>query len=82
MILVVTKNFKKNYLPGAEILAHKVENVEKCHGRLDPTLRMREVVHGLNRVPTRAKQPAFHPDVFSVKKDYFSFRSFHGLQGK
>ena len=54
----------------------------KSHGRLDPTLRMREVVHGLNRVPTRAKQPAFHPDVFSVKKDYFSFRSFHGLQGK
>ena len=35
--------------------------------RLDPTLRMCKVAHALDRFPMRAKPPAFHPDVLSVK---------------
>ena len=41
---------------------------------------MREVVHVLIRVPTHTKPPAFHPDIFFVRKRYFSARSFYGLQ--
>ena len=52
------------------------------HGRLDLTLRMREVVQALKQVPTRMKPTAFHPDVFSVKKRYVSVRLFYGLQEK
>ena len=52
LISVVTKNLKKVDRLEAEILVHKVEKrKKKSHGRLDPTLRMREVVHALYRVP-------------------------------
>ena len=52
LISVFTKNLKKVHRLEAEILAHKVAKKEKrSHGRLDPTLRMREVVHALYRVP-------------------------------
>ena len=52
LISVVTKNLKKVDRLEAEILAHKVaKKGKKSHGRLDPTLRMREVVHTLYRVP-------------------------------
>ena len=37
-------------------------------------------VHALNRVPTRAKPPAFHPDGFSVKKRYFPLDRFTGYK--
>ena len=40
-------------------------NVLNTSPIVDPTLRVREVVPALNRVPTRAKSQAFYPDVSS-----------------
>ena len=79
--LICHQKFVKIHWPKAEIemLVHEVGN-----GRLDPALRMCEVVHALNRVTARAKPPAFYPDVFSVKKKIFlnSLRLFYGLPEK
>ena len=77
---LVTKNWKKNSPTGSGNIGVRSRKYRKSHSRLDPTLRMPEVVHALNRVPTRAKLSAFYPDVFSVKKRYFSVPSFYGLQ--
>ena len=74
--------FEKNSPTGSGNIRSRSWKSGKSHGRLDPTFRMREVVHALNRVPTRAKPPAFHPAIFSVRKRYFSIRSFYGLQEK
>ena len=52
----------------------------KSHGRLDPTWRMRQVVHALNRVPTRAKPPVFHPMYSLWKRDIFPFDHFTGYK--
>ena len=48
----------------------------KSHGRLDATLRMREVVHA------PAKRPAFIRTYSLWQGDIFSLRSFYGLQEK
>ena len=67
--------------PEAEILAHEVGKYEKITSTRSHFTHARSRSRALNRVPTRAK-PAFHPDVFFVKRRYFSFRSFNGLQEK
>ena len=59
------QKFEKTFTDQRQKYWHiKLEKREKRHSRLDPTLRIREVVHALNRVPTRAKPPTFYPDVF------------------
>ena len=69
LISVVTKNLKKVDRLEAEILAHKVAKKEKkSHGRLDPTLRMREVVHSLYRGSTRLEPPTFYLNVYIFRK--------------
>ena len=70
------QKFEKNSLTGSGNISVRSWKIWKSHGRLDPTLRMREVVHA------HAKQQAFHSDAFFVTKGYFSFWSFYGLQEK
>ena len=60
--------FERHILPTGSARSWKYG---KSHVRLDPTLRMREVVHALNRVPMCAKPLAFHREIFSVKKRFF-----------
>ena len=74
------QKFDNNLPTGSGKIDERSWKNEKSHSRLDPTLRIHEIVHA--RVPTLAKPPAFHPGVFSVKKRYFSVRSFYGLQEK
>ena len=45
MILVATKNLKKNSPTGSENISAQSWKIWKSHGRLDATLRMREVVN-------------------------------------
>ena len=49
---LVTKNWKKNSPTGSGNIGARNWNYGKSQGRLDPTLRMREVVHALYRVPS------------------------------
>ena len=67
--------------PEAEIPVHEVGKYGNSHGQLDPTLCMREVVQALNRVPACVKRLAFHPDIFFVKRRYFSLQDAwqHGI---
>ena len=83
LFLVLTKNLKKIHRPEAEILARKVGKYEKSRSTTRSTrshLTHARSVHALNRVPTRAKPPAFHPDVFSVKKRDFPLDRFTGYK--
>ena len=68
--------------PEAEILAHEVGKYEKVTVDYIP-------LYACAKLFTRAQQSfctcettGFHPYVFFVKRRYFSFRSFYGLQEK
>ena len=71
------QKFEKNSPTRSGNISARSWKIWKCHGRrppLDPTLRMREVVHA------RAKRPAFHSDVFFVTRRYFPFDRFTGYK--
>jgi len=79
LILDVTKNLKKIHRPEAGILAHKVGKFEKSHGRLDPTLRMREVVHARSIKFLRVRNERVSLGRILCKKDDIFL--FHRLTG-
>ena len=76
------QKFEKNFTDRVNISAWSWK-IWKSQGRLDPTLRMREVVHARSieflrvwndRLPSRR--------IHCEKEILFSFRSFYGLQEK
>ena len=75
LILAVTKNLKKIHRLEAKILALEVGKYEKSHGRLDPTLRMREVVHARSIKFLRVRNDRLPSGrVLCDKKIFFTLR--------
>ena len=72
------QKFEKNSPIRSEDISARSWKIWKSHGRLDPTLRMREVARALNRVPTLAKRPASIRTYSLWKRDIFSFDRFTG----
>ena len=65
------QKFEKNSPIGSENISARSWKIWKSHGRLDPTLRMREVVHARSIKFLRVETAGFHPDVFFVTRRYF-----------
>jgi len=79
LILVVTKNLKKFTNPKRKYSRTKLENMKKSRTTRSHFTHARSCLRALNQVPTRAKTTGFHPDVFFVKRRYFSFCSSYGI---
>ena len=69
------QKFEKIHRPETEILALNV-GIWKCHGRLDPTLRMCDVVHAhsIEFPRVRNDRPSIQTYLWSCEKEIF-FRS-------
>ena len=76
---LVTKNWKKNSPTGSGNIGPRSWEYRKRHGRLDPTLRMHEVVQELSRVQNHRRSIR----TYSLKnRDISSFDRFTGYKKK
>ena len=76
------QKFEKNSPTGSGNIAAQSWKIWKSHGRLDPTLRMREVVHARSIEFPRVRNDRLLSGRILCEKEIFSFWSFYGLQEK
>ena len=71
------QKFEKNSPTGSENISARIWKIWKSHGRLDPTLRMREVVHEFLRV-RNDRLPSGR--ILCDKKIFFPYDGFTGYK--
>ena len=77
------QKFEKNSPTGSENISARSWKIWKSHGRLDPTLRMREVVHARSiKFPRMRNDQLPSGRILCDKEIFFSLRWFYGLQEK